>query len=113
MVIPFLLLPLVLTGLYLFRDINGFLASFQIRDFTVGQRLLTESNVLVDYLHLILFPVTGAFSVFHDDYPVATGLLSPVRTVFSVILLTGLCLLAFRLRRRLPIVSFAIFFSRS
>lgn len=107
-VIPVLLLPLVLTFMYLFRDINGFLGSFQIREFTPGQRLLTELNVLIDYLKLILLPVTGAFSVFHDDYPVATGLLAPARTLFSLILLTGMCVLAFILRKRLPIVSFAV-----
>ncbi len=106
--VPVLIFPIILLLLYLFRDINGYFGAFTIRDFTAGQRLLTEANVLLDYLKLILLPVSGAFSVFHDDYPVASGIFNPPRTLFSLVVLVTLTGAALYYRRRAPVASFAI-----
>lgn len=107
--VPVLLLPLLGLGFYLFRDIDGLLGSYMIRDFTLGQRLMTESNVLVDYLRLILVPVSGAFSVFHDDYPVAGGLFQPAWTAINIAVLILLLGFSFYFRQRIPLLGFAGF----
>lgn len=106
---PVLLMPIIILAYYLFHDIKGFLSAYQIRDYTLGQRLLTEANVLVDYLKLIFIPVSGAFSLFQDDYPIAHGLLTPPRTFFCVLLLSVLFVVALRYRIQAKLVSFATF----
>ncbi len=106
--LPVLILPIILLTVYLFRDINGIFRAYDIREFTVGQRLLTEANVLVDYLKLILLPVSGAFSVFHDDYTIATGITNPPRTLFSLLALASLFIAALFFRKRAPVPGFAI-----
>ena len=61
------------------------------RDFTLGERLLTESRVVLDYLRWTLFPSLRAFALYHDDIAISRGLLQPMSTAFA---LTGLALLA-------------------
>ncbi|MCG8379706.1 MAG: hypothetical protein MI865_09565, partial [Proteobacteria bacterium] len=70
-----LLIPLFVFVIYLLgSDIQG---SYYNRPFTPAQRLLTEANILLEYLKLIVFPTSNSYSVFHDDYPVASGILIP------------------------------------
>ena len=40
-----------------------------IRNFTVGERLLTEPRVLLDYLDKIFLPRFGIYGLYHDGYP--------------------------------------------
>jgi hypothetical protein len=107
--VPVLILPLLLLTAYLFRDIDGFFRAYDIREFSLGQRLLTEANVLLDYLKLVLLPVSGAFSVFHDDYTIATHITNPPRTMFSLLALISLLSAALYYRKRAKVFSFAVF----
>lgn len=77
--------------------------AFASRNFTLGERLLTEARVVLDYLQWSVFPTLGELSLYHDDYPVSRGLWSPPATLFA---LAGMALLAgaawwLRLRRPL------------
>lgn len=78
------------------------------RDFTLGERLLTESRVLVDYLHWTLLPDLGRLSLYHDDYTVSHGLLVPPSTLLSLLLLAGLCAGALLLRKRRPLTALGL-----
>jgi protein O-mannosyl-transferase len=107
--VPLLLLPLLLFMIYIMRGgIEGLLASYSGKDFSLTERLLTEANVLLDYLRLILIPTSGSFSLFHDDYRIARGLLDPPMTLFSVVMIILLLVSALVLRRRARIYSFAV-----
>ena len=71
------------------------------RDFTVGERLLTETRVLFFYLALILVPDSRRYGLFHDDFVVSTGLLEPLSTLASLLGWGVLLALAwFGVRRR-------------
>ena len=111
-VLTILLFPVVVCLIYLvfFKNLQ---AIYSIRPYTMGERLLTECNVLVDYLLQIIIPASHEFSLFHDDYTVATGLLTPPRTLFSFLLIAGLVISAISLRRKYPVYSLALlwFFS--
>ncbi|MGH8182571.1 MAG: tetratricopeptide repeat protein [Rhodanobacteraceae bacterium] len=100
-------MPAVLGFLWLLRGVlrPGALAG---RDFTLGQRLLTEARVLVDYLHWTLFPDPAVLSLYHDEIVKSTGLLAPWTTLGSILLLLALIVLAVWLRRRRPLVSLGI-----
>ena len=83
-------------------------AAYAQRDFTLGQRLLTEGRVLVDYLHWILLPNPGTLSLYHDDLRVSTSWLHPWTTAPSWLLLAALLGAALWLRRRRPVVSLGV-----
>ncbi len=78
------------------------------RDFTLGQRLLTEGRVMVDYLHWILLPTPQQLSLYHDDIGVSTSWLHPWSTAACWALLLALLLAGLALRRRAPVVSLGI-----
>ena len=65
--------------------------------------------MLVDYLRQIVAPRLSGLGVIHDDYPVSTSLLDPAGTLFSLVLLIALIVLAVKLRRRYPLVSLGVF----
>jgi hypothetical protein len=102
-----LFVPAVLGFLWLLRGVlrPGALAG---RDFTLGQRLLTEARVLVDYLHWTIAPNPMVLSLYHDDIVVSTGLLSPWTTLGAILLLATLIVVAILLRNRRPLVSLGI-----
>jgi tetratricopeptide (TPR) repeat protein len=102
-----LFVPAVLGFLWLLRGVlrPGVLAG---RDFTLGQRLLTEPRVLVDYLHWTLFPNPMVLSLYHDEIVVSTGLLTPWTTLGAMVLLAALIVIAVWLRKRRPLVSLGI-----
>ena len=82
--------------------------AYAIRDFDMGERLLTEARVLLDYLRWSVLPSLGELSLYHDDYPVSRGLLAPPSTLFA---LAGLALLAgtaFWLRVRRPLLALGV-----
>lgn len=83
-------------------------SGFELRQFTLVERVLTEGRVLWFYLGLIAVPRSDAFGLYHDDVAVSTGLLSPWTTLPALAGLAGLVWLAWRLRARAPLVSFGL-----
>ncbi len=72
---------------YRFLGINfiaGILSGYAGRDFTLTERLLTESRVVFHYMSLFLFPVAERFHLYYDSYQLSTSLFSPITTVFSL-----------------------------
>ena len=58
--------------------------SYAYRPFTAWERLLTEWRILFDYLaNLLLLPGATPFGIYHDDYPVSPGLLTPATTLVA------------------------------
>lgn len=76
-------------------------------DFSAYERLLTQARVLWEYILNALVPRMSAFGPFHDDYPVARSLLEPV-TLLAVLALSLTVALAVALRRRAPLITFAV-----
>jgi tetratricopeptide (TPR) repeat protein len=106
-------LLLVLPSLLLFTYLASFLGRLDAaidRPWTIGQRLLTEPRVLLDYLHLLVVPRVLSTGLYNDDYPVSAGLLAPAATLPSLLAIAALVALGFRLRRRLPAVAAALLF---
>ncbi|MBU1419947.1 MAG: tetratricopeptide repeat protein [Proteobacteria bacterium] len=85
------------------------LTPYAHRPFTMGERLLTESRIIVQYLGLILLPV-NTYLAHESDILASTGLFSPVTTLFSILLLILLLSFSLWARTRYKLVSFAILF---
>src|SRR5690606_18744603 len=82
--------------------------TFAIRDFTVGERLLTQLRVLPMYIGQVLLPLPDSMTFYYDTYPKSTGWLSPITTLLGGVFLVALAFLAWRLRRGAPLASLGI-----
>ncbi len=104
----FLLAPLLSLGGYIAFNHHHVLGGYIIRDFTLTERLLTETRVLADYLGKLLLPRPQTFGLFFDDFAKSTGLLQPLTTLWSTLLVVGSIGGGLALRKRGPVISLAI-----
>jgi protein O-mannosyl-transferase len=83
--------------------------SYRLRNFTLYERLLTEPRVLWCYVQTFLLPSGPQMSIYHDNFPISTGLLHPWTTLPALAcwLLISTC--AWLLRRRTPLFAAGIF----
>ena len=79
------------------------------RDFTMGERLLTEPRVLIQYIVWILVPNIGELGLYHDDYVKSVSLLQPISTIIAIVVVTVLPMIAWTTRRRWPLASLGVF----
>jgi len=83
---------------------------FGSREFTLHERVLTQARVLWHYLAWLALPDISAMGFQHDDIPLSTGPLSPPATLAAIAgwaLALGAAIL---LRRRVPLLLFALLF---
>jgi protein O-mannosyl-transferase len=105
-------LPAALVAGYLvYQGWNGLAHGISsLRPWTMGQRLLTEPRVLMDYLHLLWLPRPFTPGLFNDQIHASTSLLSPATTLPSLLAVLGLIIGAWVCRRRYPTWALAILF---
>lgn len=82
--------------------------SYAGRDFTLAERLLTETRVIWDYIRWTLFPRLQDLGLYHDDIPISTGLLTPVTTLIAILGLLALATTALLTAKSRPWVAFGI-----
>ena len=82
--------------------------NYQYRDFTLGERLLTETRAIWFYLRLILIPDIRQMGIYHDDFQVSNDLFTPSITPFAVVGLLVLTITALFAYHRARILSFAV-----
>ena len=67
-------------------DPQWLLAGYDKRDFTPGERLLTQARVLFDYLaNALLLPGASPFGIFHDDFVKSRSLFDPLSTGLAMV----------------------------
>lgn len=105
-------LPTLLVVAYLvYLGWNGLLNGISdSRPWTLGQRLLTQPRVLMDYLGLLWLPRPFTSGLFNEQVQVSTSLLSPASTLPSLIAVIVLIAGAWSLRRRYPLAALAVLF---
>ena len=94
----------ILTDFHPWAKVVG---GFDSRPFTMWQRLITESRVLVFYLSLFVWPHPSRLNLEHH-FTVSTSLLHPPTTLLAVFFLALLAGGAIFGRRRYPLVAFAV-----
>lgn len=104
--------PTLLVGGYLLYEGWQGLAHdiSSVRPWTLGQRLLTEPRVLMEYMNLLWLPRPFTTGLFNDQYEVSTSLFSPLTTLPALVAVFGLLGMAWHLRRRAPALALAIAF---
>src|SRR6185312_11238941 len=105
-------LPAALVAAYLLLQGWGGLTRgiSSVRPWTLGQRLLTEPRVLMDYLDLLWLPRPFTPGLFNDHILASTSLWSPATTLPALLAMLGLIVGAWLLRRRWPALTLAILF---
>jgi hypothetical protein len=100
--------PFLLALLYVF---SGSLreGAYLARPFSLEERLLTESRILMDYIANILLPGLSTPTLFHDDYVLSKGWLQPWTTTASILTISALFIIGLRSRKTYPVVSFSVF----
>jgi len=106
-VIPLTLLSL-LAIFWLVRYPNLILNAYNLREFTLGERLLTEPRILWFYISLLLLPTSNRFTLFHDDIVLSTGLFQPWDTIIALAGLILAIAIGLLSRRKYPLLSFSI-----
>ncbi len=104
----FLLSPLLALAGYLAYNHQQIIGAYILRDFTLAERLLTETRIIADYLGKALIPKPQGFGLFFDDFGKSTDFFTPVTTLWSTLLVASLLGAGLALRRRIPVLSFAI-----
>lgn len=102
-----LLLPLIIGLAWLIPHILN-PAYWSTRDFTLSTRLLSEARIVTAYIVWTLLPTPQALSFYHDDFHISTGLFSPWTTFASILALSTLLVLVWRLRSRQPLIALGI-----
>ena len=82
--------------------------AYAVRDFTLGERLLTQFAALGLYLRQMLLPWPENLWFYYDNFPISKGLLQPWTTLTSLLLLLGLVVVTVVSRRRWPLTSLGI-----
>ncbi len=86
------------------------LGSYLIRDFTLIERLLTQTRVIWFYIYQIFTPLNTHLGIYHDDIIVSRDLFTPLTTIIAVTGLLALTTAAILAISRAPLFSFGILF---
>jgi len=105
--------PSLLLVSYLMLKVPDFSAGYVHKEFSLGERLLTETRAFWFYIGQLLYPRISEMSLYHDSFPLSQGLLSPRSTTFSVLGLVAIGAFVLIMRRRLPWLCFGLIFFAS
>ena len=105
-----LVLPGVLLCGYVLSMTTQWSQVLESRQWTIGQRVLTEPRVLLDYLRLLVVPRVLSTGVYNDSYAWSTDLFHPLATPFALLAVLALVGAGFALRRLMPALAAALLF---
>jgi len=101
--------PIVLLVVLAVFNWQSIVETYQIRSFTLYERMITQPRILLDYLSNIFLPRIGGQGLLHDDYPFSRGLLDPPITIMAILAWSAALIAAVKWRKRAPLASFAVF----
>jgi hypothetical protein len=89
------------------RYIDVTIESYQERPFTMLERVLTQSRVVLYYLTLLAFPHPSRLNLDYD-FPISKTILDPPTTLISILIIAGLIGYSIWTAKKRPILSFCI-----
>lgn len=105
--LPMLVMPMLGAGIWIVATHGGPI-NYGFRDFTLGERLMSEARIVWLYIRWTYLPDLASLGLYHDDISISHGLLQPATTLLSILGLAGIALAGLVLRRHLRIVVFGI-----
>jgi len=83
------------------------LSAYEFRNFTLAQRVLTESRVVILYLTLLIFPHPNRLNLDYD-FPLSHSLIDPLTTLLALLAITGLLAWSVWLAKKDRLLSFCL-----
>lgn len=80
------------------------------RNFNMIERLYSEARIVSEYLFNLYVPQIELRGLYQDGYNISKSLFDPLTTLSSIVFLTLLFVVAFILRKKLPLFSLAVLF---
>jgi len=102
-------MAVILTVLYINEYIPNVFKGYEKRAFTLNERLMTESRIIMYYLSQIFYPLASRLSLVHD-INISTSLFKPWTTIPSIMAIISLLGIGFSQTIKKPIIAFSIFF---
>jgi Tfp pilus assembly protein PilF len=103
------LLLILIIGLIYTGGFSDAFGGYELRDFTMMQRVLTEPRVILFYLSLLFYPISSRLTFLYD-FEVSRSLIQPWTTIPSILLILFIISSAFYIARKRPLISFCIIF---
>lgn len=101
-------IPAILAVIYLTIHPERIFAGYTVRDFTITERLMTESRVVLLYISYILFPAIQNLTLYHDTIEISRSLINPWTTLPALIIISSSAILSFWFRHKTPILTFSV-----
>ena len=89
------------------RYINVIIEGYEYRTFTMSERVLTQSRIVLYYLTLLVFPHPSRLNLDYD-FPISKTILDPPTTLISILIIAGLMGYSIWSARKKPVLSFFI-----
>jgi tetratricopeptide (TPR) repeat protein len=99
----------VLAVCFTLAPVESILNTYEIRDFNMSERVMTQWRVLIFYISLIYLPMPGRLTLDHQIIT-SRSIIDPITTSTSLFAIIGLLALAVYLARNHRLLSFCIFF---
>ncbi len=102
-------LPVLIFILFIYFNPNWLTSAYIYRNFSLLERLMSETRILWLYLRWIVIPDPTQLNLFHDDILISRGLLNPPSTIIAMAGLVAVSVGAFMTRKKAPLFAFAVF----
>jgi hypothetical protein len=89
------------------RYINVIIEGYAFRSFTMSERVLTQSRIILYYLTLLIFPHPSRLNLDYD-FPISRTILDPPTTLISILIIAGLIGYSIWVAKKKPVLSFFI-----
>ncbi|MEN6376278.1 MAG: hypothetical protein ABFD75_16045 [Smithella sp.] len=109
--IKFIIIPLIILFIaaLLFYDFSGFSKEYDLRPFTLKERLLTEPRVILFYISLLFYPVTSRLTIIHD-IEISKSLFDPWTTAAAILTIILIIVISFIKAKKYPLITFCVLF---
>jgi hypothetical protein len=105
-----LVLPGGLICMYVVSHLGQWSTPIPSRPWDIGQRVITEPRVLLDYLATLIVPRVLSTGVYNDNYAWSTDLLHPATTLPALLAVLALLMTGFAIRGRHPVIAASLLF---
>lgn len=105
-IIPILIL---FTVVMIYFDFSYVIGGYEIRPFTMQERLLTQPRVILFYISLLFYPLTSRLTLIHD-IEISKSLIEPWTTLASIIAILIMVSVSLIKARKWPLLSYCVLF---
>ena len=106
----YIYLPILIIFASVFIFLDTWFINYYLREFNLIERLMTQANILIYYLFLIIIPKSSTNGLHYENYPISTSVIEPLTTLPAIILIIGLLCFSIFYRKKYPVISFAFLF---